>query len=261
MKNILFALSAICAFSASQAGVVIIEGKYQLKNLYVQNGPTASGVGFCAYEVIINGQVTADEVNSSAFEIDFSHLQLQPGTAVIVEIKHKDGCVPKILNPEVIKPKASFNVLSMNISEEGRLIWSTRDEFGSLPFIIEQFRWNKWIKIGEVEGKGLPGTHDYTFQVSAHSGENKFRVKQVGYGGQSKVSQVVSFTSPQPQITYTATKPIDNVMFSGETMYEVYDAYGTILKKGFGKNVKLDNLPKGEYYVCYDNAMAELKRK
>lgn len=134
MKRILFTLSALCIIAAAHAsGVIVIEGKYQNKNLYVQNGFSGSGVGFCAYEVSINGRVTTDEVNSSAFEIDFSQFQITPGTAVVVEIKHKEDCAPKILNPEVIKPKATFEVASMNISSEGLLKWSTTNETGSLP--------------------------------------------------------------------------------------------------------------------------------
>jgi hypothetical protein len=239
----------------------VIEGKYQNKNLYVQNGFSGTGVGFCAYEVTINGQTTTDEVNSSAFEIDFAQFQIKAGTEVVVEIKHKDGCAPKILNPEAIKPKATFEVVTMNISPEGQLKWTTKDEAGSLPYIVEQFRWNKWIKIGEVEGVGTPGNHDYSFQAVMHSGENKFRVKQVGYGGQNKPSQVVTLNSPMPELTFTTTKNYSDVMFSGETMFEIYDAYGTILKKGYGKAVKMDNLPRGNYYLCYDNTMTELKKK
>lgn len=249
------------AFVAAQAGVMVIEGKYQSKNLYIQNGFSGTGVGYCAYEVTINGQTTTDEVNSSAFEIDFSQFQIKPGTEVVVEIKHKDDCAPKILNPEAIKPKATFEVVSMNISKEGTLSWTTKGEAGSLPYIVEQFRWNKWIKIGEVEGKGTNTENTYSFQVTPHSGENKFRVKQVGYGGQMKTSQAVTLMSTQPQLTFSTTKNLADVMFSGETMFEVYDAYGTILKKGYGKNVKMDNLPRGNYFLCYDNQMTELKKK
>lgn len=261
MRKILFILTALFAFTVAKAGVVVIEGKYQNKNLYVQNGFTDAGVGYCAYEVTINGQVTTDEVNSSAFEIDFSQFQIAPGTEVVVEIKHKDDCAPKILNPEVIKPKPTFEVVSMHITKEGLLTWTAKNEMGSLPYIVEQFRWNKWIKIGEVDGKGVPGQHEYSFKTTPHSGENKFRVKQVGYNAQTKTSNAVTYMSTQPQLTYTASRNLTDVMFSGETMYEVYDAYGTIMKKGFGKAVNMANLPKGQYYLCYDNAMAELKKR
>jgi hypothetical protein len=262
MKRVLFTLSALLILSFAQAsGVIVIEGKYQNKNLYVQNGFSGSGVGYCAYEVTINGRTTTDEVNSSAFEIDFSQFQIKPGTEVVVEIKHKEDCAPKILNPEVIKPKATFEVAAMNVTAEGLLKWSTTNEMGSLPYIVEQFRWNKWIKVGEVEGKGTPSANEYSFKVTPHSGENKFRVKQVGYGGQNKVSQVVTLNSTLPQLTFSANKNYTDVMFSGDTMYEIYDAYGTILKKGYGTSVKMDNLPKGNYYLCYDNTMTELKKK
>jgi uncharacterized protein YxeA len=261
MRKILFLLVALMMAAASQAGVIVIEGKYQNKNLYVQNGFSDAGVGFCAYAVTINGQQSTDEVNSSAFEIDFTQFQLKPGQEVVVEIKHKDGCVPKILNPEVIRPQATFTVPSITISNEGQLKWTATNETGSLPFIVEQFRWNKWIKVGEVEGKGTPGNNEYAFQVTPHSGENKLRVKQVGYGGKSQVSPVVTLSSKLPELTFSATKNLSDVMFSGETMYEIYDAYGTILKKGFGKDVKMESLPRGNYYLCYDNTMTELKKK
>ena len=54
----------------SQGGVIILEGNYQGKNLYIQNPFGSGGVGFCVTEVLVNGNITTDEINSSAFEID-----------------------------------------------------------------------------------------------------------------------------------------------------------------------------------------------
>ena len=42
----------------SQGGVIILEGNYQGKNLYVQNPFSSIGVGFCVSEVLINGNIT-----------------------------------------------------------------------------------------------------------------------------------------------------------------------------------------------------------
>jgi hypothetical protein len=245
----------------SFAGVIVVEGKYQDKNLYIQNGYAGNGVGFCTYEVIINGRVTTDEVNSSAFEIDFSAYQIKPGTPVIVEIRHKDDCSPKVLNPEALKPKATFEVVNINIDNNGLLTWSTKNEMGSLPFIVEQFRWNKWIPVGEVQGNGKLDNNNYSFQTSAHSGENKFRVKQIGFGGTSKISGNVSFTSAIGQPTYTVSKDKTDIRFSGETLYEVYDAYGNVVKRGYGNDLNITTLNKGSYYLCYDNIMADFSKK
>ncbi|MOA58722.1 hypothetical protein D3C78_1831680 [compost metagenome] len=49
------------------------------------------------------------------------------------------------------------------------------------------------------------------------------------------------------QINFTAAgKPI-------ETKYEIYDAYGNIVKKGIGSSVPCSNLLKGAYYINFDN--------
>lgn len=241
------------------AGTLILEGKYQSKNLYVQNGYAGSGVGFCTYEVLINGKVSPDEINSTAFEIDFAASQIKPGTPVIVEIKYKDDCMPKILNPEDIKPKATFEVINMNINKSGLLTWSTKNETGSLPYVIEQFRWNKWIPVGEVQGTGSETVNNYSFQTTAHSGENKFRVKQKGFGA-VKLSNNVTFKSELKQPTFDL-KNNSTILFSAETMYEVYDAYGNIVKRGFSGNLDISNLSKGNYYLCYDNVLTDFKKR
>ena len=73
----------------SNESSVVLEGHYQGKNLYVQNPFAGSGVGFCVIAVYINDDVTTDQVNSSAFEIDFSNTPIQKGDPVNVRIQHK----------------------------------------------------------------------------------------------------------------------------------------------------------------------------
>ena len=86
---------------------MVLEGTYQGENLYVQNPFASSGVGFCVTNVLINGQQSIDEINSSAFEIDFSSYQLSKGASVKVKIEYKDDCTPRVLNPEVLKPSST----------------------------------------------------------------------------------------------------------------------------------------------------------
>jgi hypothetical protein len=259
-KTLLILLFPILSSVFAHAGVIVLEGKYQNKNLYVQNGYAGSGVGFCTYEVKINGQVTTDEINSSAFEIDFSQFQIKPGTEVKVEIKHKDDCTPKILNPEALKPKATFEPLAINVNHGGEISWSVKSEQGALPFIIEQYRWNKWINVGEVMGVGTPEKHDYKFQVSMHSGLNRFRVKQIGFGGTVKYTKECTLNSDIPALSYSTSKDSKKVELTGESMYELYDAYGNIVKKGFGKDIDVGSFSKGLYYLCFDNQVVDFKK-
>ncbi len=261
MKKILVSFLVFIPSLACFSGAIVLEGKYMNKNLYVQNGTTGTGVGFCISEVRVNGNLTNDEINSSAFEVDLAQHQLRYGQDLTIEIRYKDdGCAPKILNPDAVRPKATYQQNNIYITEEGVLVWSTTDENGPLPYVIEQYRWNKWIKVGEVSGIGTSEQHQYSFRATLHSGENRFRVKQIGYNKQARISSEVKITSSLPKLEYTTDRKWANVTFTGETMYEMYDLYGTLVKKGYGSKIDVTNLQKGGYYLCYDNAVAEIKK-
>ena len=262
MTKRIFVVLLVALFALQvNAGVIVLEGHYQGKNLYVQNPFAGSGVGFCTFEVTINGEVTTDEVNSSAFEIDFANFQLTVGDPLIVKIKHKDDCKPKVLNPEVLKPKSTFEIVSMSINNDGGLEWSTTGETGKLTFIVEQFRWNKWIKVGEVDGVGKSSENKYSFKITPHSGENKFRVKQVDYSGKPRYSQASRYLAPIGEISFDPIKVRDDLLFTGETLFEIYDSYANIVKKGFGSKIDASNLKKGIYYINYDNKTETFVKK
>lgn len=260
-KNILILSLIVVAFVAKASSVLIVEGKFQNKNIYIQNSFGSNGVGFCATEIRVNGQITTDEVNSSAIEIDLSAMNIKPGQKVVIEISHKSDCTPVVLNPEVLKPRPTFEVVSMNINNSGILKWTAKNESGSLPYVIEQFKWNKWVYVGEVQGVGTAENHDYSFQISTHSGENKFRVKQVGLGATPKVSSPVIINSGTDKPSYMITKDNKAIQYTIETDFEIYDAFGSVVKKGFGKQTDIANLPKGKYYLCYDNQVSEFDKK
>lgn len=261
MKKLILSSISLFFLGSLIAGTLVIEGKYQNKNLYVQNYFGGSGVGFCAKEVKVNGRITTDEVNSSAFEIDLAALRLKYGENVTIEIVHKDGCIPKILNMEDLKPKPTFEVLTMNITSSGVLKWTSKNENGALPYVIEQFKWNKWVPIGEVSGYGTAEPHDYSFQVVTHSGENKYRVKQTGLGSEPRYSNSVTLNSMGEKPRYEISKENDMIKFTIDSAFEMYDSYGFVVKKGYGKEIIISNLDPGKYYLCYDNSIVEVKKK
>ena len=261
MKNLLFVISLVVAVFNLNASVLILEGKFQNKNIFIQNSFGANGVGFCATEIKVNGKITTDEVNSSAFEIDLAAMNIKPGQKVVIEISHKSDCMPVVLNPEVLKPRPTFEVVNMNINASGILKWTAKNESGPLPYVVEQFKWNKWVYVGEVQGVGNPENHDYSFQIATHSGENKFRVKQVGLGATPKVSSAVIINSGIDKPSFMITKNNKEIQYTIETAFEIYDAFGTVVKKGFGKTSNIESLSKGKYYLCYDNQVAEFEKK
>ncbi len=235
-----------------------VEGTYQGKNLYIQNPMADDGFGYCATKVTVNGDVMPGGTNMGAFEIDFANFNLAIGEPVFIVIEHNDGCIPKILNPEVLLPRSTFVVTSINVTSAGKLTWKTTGEQGKLPFQIEQYRWDKWVTIGEVGGKGSSGINAYEFAVSPHSGQNIIRVVQVDHSGSKRESKQVSFQSNVPVVVKSPAKVKDMIYFSSngkpsETRFEIFDAYGNIVKKGVGAVVNCQNLIPGAYYINFDN--------
>ncbi len=256
MKLIIAFIGALLTFTVSAN--LSIEGSYQGKNLYVQNPEDEDGFGFCASKVTVNGDVMPGGVSRSAFEIDFSLFDIKVGDPVFVVIEHGPGCTPKILNPEVLLPRSTFEVQEMAVTKDGDLKWTTTGEQGKLPFIIEQYRWNKWVNAGEVDGEGTAGPNSYEFQVTPHSGENKVRVVQIDHSGMKKKSPEKTFTSEVPEVEMAPKKVKTEIRFTAKgqpvkTKYEIYDAYGNIVKKGFDSSVNCENLRKGAYYINFDN--------
>jgi hypothetical protein len=253
MKQLLLLLIvALPLFSMAEN--IEIKGTYQGENLYVKNPFASSGVGFCVYEVTVNGMTSTDEINSSAFEIDLNVFGFRIGEQITVAINYKEGCTPRVLNPDVLSPRATFEIESLKIEGEN-LVWTTRNESGPLPYHIEQFRWNKWVTIGEVTGKGVPGAHSYSVPLRLHAGENRFRIRQTDTRKQNKYSAELNHRTTKPAVTYTIATGGNEVVFSQPTMYEVYDNYGRIVFKGFGDQVKIGPLEKGRYYLNFDNKL------
>lgn len=265
MKFWLYAVGVLCLLGVSinaRAGKIVLEGEYQNQNIYVKNAIAGAGVGYCTYEVTINGVTTTDEVNSSAFEIDLTQFNLEVGTPLTVTIRYKDdGCELSVLNPYALKPNPTFETLSIEIDHTGLLTWTTENERAPLPFVIEQFKWNKWVKVGEVMGVGEPGENSYEFHTQPHSGLNKFRVRQIGYYNNTRSTPEIALRTVKHQVSFVYHRRRQSIEFSESTHYEIYDKYGTIVKKGFGDSVDLDNLKNDTYYMNHDNTMGEFRKR
>ncbi len=253
----LFVLSSLTML----AGTLIFEGKYQGKDLYVVNSVSSSGVGYCVFEVLVNGQISSDEWNSPAFEIDLGIYGFQLGDDLVITIKYKEGCLPQVVNPGDLWPQPTYEVADISISDSGLFTWVTSGETGALPFVIQQFKWNKWVNVGEVMGKGVPGENTYNFQTSEVSGVNKFRVLQKTGDGDLKSSVAAEYTSSMSPLSLVYDKKSSTLIFSRETYYELYDVYGQIVKRGFGAKADLTELLKNDYYISFDNQTEKFYRK
>ncbi|MFT7612208.1 MAG: hypothetical protein ACI9J3_001162 [Parvicellaceae bacterium] len=82
--------------------VIILKGNYYGKNVIIHNPFSESGIGFCVDKIMVNGEYAACEVASAQIEIDLSSFGDMETPDIEVEIHHSSGCLPKILNPNVL---------------------------------------------------------------------------------------------------------------------------------------------------------------
>jgi len=101
-------------------------------------------------------------------------------------------------------------------------------------------------------------------RVYPHSGENQFRIKQIDYTRQPRYSRVAKFRSMASPVSYSPQKGIsDNIMFSAETMYELYNPFGNLISKGVGTAVDVSSLPKLDKYMYilhFDNQVVKFNK-
>lgn len=257
LKNTALCAGLVVGFGQMAVANLSIEGHYQGKNIIVQSPESEDGFGYCISKVTVNGEVSSAGVKTSAFQIDLTEFNINIGDPVFILVEHEEGCKPKLINPEVLLPKSTFILENISCTPEGNLSWSTTGESGKLNYQIEQYKWNKWVVIGEVAGIGSEGKNKYNFAVSPHSGENKVRVTQTDNSGKKRVSKEVSFkceSCPEPEMK----KGENAIVFENDgkpikTKYEIFDAYGNIVKKGMSSIVDCGNLKKGVYHVNFDN--------
>lgn len=259
VKNLFLMGLLVLGYSFNSFADFSIEGHYQGKNIYVQNPSDEDGFGFCISKVTVNGDVIPVDIYSSAFQINLSEYGIEIGEEVIIVFEHEDGCKPKLLNPEALRPKSTFVLNDISCTNEGVLDWSTTEESGKLNFLIEQYKWNKWVVIGEVTGVGTPELNTYRFNVLPHSGENLIRLAQIDNTSKKRVTKTVSFT-PTIGAPILQNKPEEQTLefvVTGKkvkTKYEIFDAYGNIVKKGYNSTVNYANLKKGVYHINFDNS-------
>lgn len=154
-------------------------------------------------------------------------------------------------------PITPWNLKSIEVDSNATLRWITIDEINVRTIVIQQFRWNKWVKVGEVEGKGA-GSNSYEFPITPHSGENKFRV---GYPDDEIFSKSVKYRDPTYYPREGIWKVKDKLEFDHVTMYEIFDAYGNIVLKGEAETVDVSKLKRGTYYINYDKEMDKFIKK
>lgn len=103
--------------------VMVLEGSYQGKNLYIQNPASEDNKGFCTKQVIVNGKQYAFK-RESAFVIQLDTMNFKLGEAIKIKIEYANDCKPKVLYDNST-PKRTPDI-DLKIDSAGVLRWETK---------------------------------------------------------------------------------------------------------------------------------------
>ncbi len=246
---------------ANSVDRINVNGYYFGKNLVVIN--PMIGDRFVVESVEVNGNRTNDEIQSSVFEIDFLALGLQQGEKVSIAINYYTGNQkPVIFNPEALEPASNFSFTSAVLDRKTEMLeWTITGSPGNEKFEVEQYRWEKWVRVTSVDPKDSIRINTYHSKIVPHSGKNMFRIKLVDEKGNIIYSTPVKLASKLPEVFLEKTTVETEIVFSSETMYQIYDEKGVKWLSGTGATVDISTLASGKYWVNYDNKTELVKKK
>lgn len=255
---ILFLFMVLLPFlSVGQQEELVLTGVYNGKNLFVQNPLSSNMKDYCTKEVWVNEKQLFSSPRSSAFTINLSHLT--PQAPVTIRIVYNNGCVPKIINPQVIRTRNNFRYLSLNV-DSTQLEWVTSGEHTSGKFFIEKWTDGRWSPLGSRESRGVENSR-YQHEVTHQSGENKYRIKYLQGDGETFYSSVQNYEASLAPVTFAPTRVSDKIYLSREAAYAVCDPKGNELLKGHGKEISLGHLPTGLYHLVIEDRIEKFYKK
>jgi len=245
----------IVLFTKLYTQEIHLEGIYNGTNLYVLNPSIETDSNlFCVKAVYVNNMQTADPIASNAFEIDFSLLQLKEGEKLNVRILHLSSCKPLIINPNAIKVSTAFSFTTPRIDRKNNeLTWSVEGTIDSNPFLIEQFKWDKWVIVEKIYPGDSITFNNYRHEPIFHSNRNVFRIRHVDKTGFERISREVRFIARVEDVNIISNRVSEWIYFTKETQYEIYDEKGFFITEGYGKDIDIRELDKGRYWINFDN--------
>jgi len=238
-----------------------IKGVYTGSNVYVMNPFTKTDNKFAINSISINDKNYPEDIKSSAFEIDLQQMGFKLGDELHFYIKYKDATAPSIINIEAIQAISAFKIEKAFVDKQQYLRWQCSGEIGSLPFYIQQYRWNKWITIGQLRGVGTSGINHYKIKIQVHSGDNIYRIHQIDNSEKPRYSEKIHYKSKIKPVYLVSNKVTEELKFTAPTQFEIFDLYGNIIFDGFSDQVRLDDLLRGKYYVNFDNTIGEFTKE
>lgn len=257
LRNIFLIVCLLGISFSAFAGELLLTGVYRGSNLYIQNPHDGHG-NYCITAIYINNEKLAKVPAATAFNLDLSFLK--ENDPVVIKIFHNDNCRPKVLNPNAIRSKTDFQFTGVNLNNDN-ITWATKGEKKFGKYFVMKYEHNSWIMEQVLDAKGVGAEADYSFPTRHHTGLNRYKIQYLDVNGKIYYSDVVEFTSTSEKVTFYPKRVSKSINFSKEVKYEILDAYGKVVKRGFGIEVDCSDLSAGAYYISYDNVTDQFLKK
>lgn len=145
--------------------------------------------------------------------------------------------------------------LSISVNDSGETKSCITGNFHGL-LIVQQFRWNEWRNVDTIGSHQQWSDTSVAGAVFLHGGENQIRLLAVPTN-----PYIDTFQSPIAKVTSSTVCNFDgkcyHIGFTVETIWEKRDKTGKVLRSGHSFVVNTNGLPKGGYYLYYDNKRSE----
>ena len=156
---------------------------------------------------------------------------------------------------------------TFDIVGDSMVNWKCNESKNAINYIIQQYRWNRWVDWDTVKSTPGKDSASYSFNINkyVHAGLNKFRVRAVNeLVTMLSYSKSISFTSSKLKARAIARQYSTKnhiIDFGRKECYELYSKDGKLIKKGYTQMVGVAELVKGSYYLNYDNINTEFNFK
>lgn len=157
--------------------------------------------------------------------------------------------------------KANAVTLTITVDSIGNANCCVHGEVNG-KLLVQQFRWNKWVSMYTFGSFETWKDTCVDNRVMLHSGVNQFRlvVAPNNPTQDSLFSTVFVIGDERQQVNCGLARvcgPSDRFTLNAVSYWEIYDQYGTIIKSGTSLEIPVSDLPKGGYFLNYDNCTAE----
>ena len=223
------------------------KGIYTGTNLYVQNPLYKDLASFCIEEILLNGRLLLSSPTLSAIEVKLDHLSL--GAKVDVRINHKQGCLPRVINPGVLG-KAAWATFAYFMQVDDDICWKVHNEAPGTQYDIERLNSDEWEREQSLMGGASQGTYCYKPEGLSR-GVNVFRIRSIS-------SQIIRHT-PQLEIlvrekviTFSPKVVKSKMTLSEHAFFEILNDKKEPLLQGEARIIPLRRLKPGDYFIVIE---------